>query len=115
MQLVDNACEERIYPVGRLDRNTTGLLLFTNDGDLAKKLVHPKHGVRKIYHVTLDKKLAKHHLNAVAEGVALLGGVGGLHYARSLSAIEAKGERGIAAAIGHHGAITGRYVSNIAG
>ena len=71
MQLVDNACEERIYPVGRLDRNTTGLLLFTNDGDLAKKLVHPKHGVRKIYHVTLDKKLAKHHLNAVAEGVVL--------------------------------------------
>lgn len=71
MQLVDNACEERIYPVGRLDRNTTGLLLFTNDGDLAKKLVHPKHGVRKIYHVTLDKKLAKHHLNAIAEGVIL--------------------------------------------
>ena len=71
MQLVENACEERIYPVGRLDRNTTGLLLFTNDGDLAKKLVHPKHGVRKIYHVTLDKKLAKHHLNAVAEGVVL--------------------------------------------
>ena len=71
MQLVENACEERIYPVGRLDRNTTGLLLFTNDGDLAKKLVHPKHGVRKIYHVTLDKKLAKHHLNEVAEGVVL--------------------------------------------
>ena len=47
MQLVDNACDERIYPVGRLDRNTTGLLLFTNDGDLAKKLVHPKYGVRK--------------------------------------------------------------------
>ena len=67
MQLVDNACEERIYPVGRLDRNTTGLLLFTNDGDLAKKLIHPKYGVRKIYHVTLDKKLAKHHLNRIAE------------------------------------------------
>ena len=71
MQLVENACKERIYPVGRLDRNTTGLLLFTNDGDLAKKLVHPKHGVRKIYHVTLDKRLAKHHLNAVAKGVVL--------------------------------------------
>ncbi len=71
MQLVDNACDERIYPVGRLDRNTTGLLLFTNDGDLAKKLLHPKHGVRKIYHVTLDKKLAKHHLNAISEGVEL--------------------------------------------
>jgi len=71
MQLVEKACSERIYPVGRLDRNTTGLLLFTNDGDLAKKLVHPKHGVRKIYHVTLDKKLAKHHLNAIAKGVEL--------------------------------------------
>lgn len=71
MQLIDNACSERIYPVGRLDRNTTGLLLFTNDGDLAKKLVHPKHGVRKIYHVTLDKKLAKHHLMAISKGVTL--------------------------------------------
>ena len=75
MQLVENACDERIYPVGRLDRNTTGLLLFTNDGDLAKKLVHPKHGVRKIYHVTLDKKLAKHDLNAIAEGVELEDGI----------------------------------------
>ena len=71
MQLVENACSERIYPVGRLDRNTTGLLLFTNDGELAKKLVHPKHGVRKIYHVTLDKKLAKHHLAAIAKGITL--------------------------------------------
>lgn len=71
MQLVENACSERIYPVGRLDRNTTGLLLFTNDGDLAKKLVHPKHGVRKIYHVTLDKKLAKHHFNAIESGLTL--------------------------------------------
>lgn len=71
MQLVENACSERIYPVGRLDRNTTGLLLFTNDGDLAKKLVHPKHGVRKIYHATLDKKLAKHHLKAIADGLTL--------------------------------------------
>ena len=71
MQLIENACAERIYPVGRLDRNTTGLLLFTNDGDLAKKLVHPKHGVRKIYHVTLDKKLAKHHFNAIVNGLTL--------------------------------------------
>ena len=71
MQLVEKACSERIYPVGRLDRNTTGLLLFTNDGDLAKKLVHPKHGVRKIYHVTLDKKLAKHHLSSIRKGVNL--------------------------------------------
>ncbi|PQJ80788.1 pseudouridine synthase [Polaribacter porphyrae] len=57
MDLVANASKERIYPVGRLDRNTTGLLLFTNDGDLAKKLTHPKHNVRKLYHATLDRKL----------------------------------------------------------
>ncbi|MEE9407125.1 MAG: pseudouridine synthase [Polaribacter sp.] len=57
MDLVSNASKERIYPVGRLDRNTTGLLLFTNDGDLAKKLTHPKHNVRKLYHASLDRKL----------------------------------------------------------
>ncbi|WP_299006184.1 pseudouridine synthase [uncultured Tenacibaculum sp.] len=57
MELVGNAARERIYPVGRLDRNTTGLLLFTNDGELAKKLTHPKHNVRKLYHASLDKKL----------------------------------------------------------
>ncbi|CAM1360539.1 Ribosomal large subunit pseudouridine synthase B [Tenacibaculum sediminilitoris] len=58
MELVGNATNERIYPVGRLDRNTTGLLLFTNDGELAKKLTHPKHNVRKLYHASLDKKLS---------------------------------------------------------
>ncbi len=58
MDLVGNATSERIYPVGRLDRNTTGLLLFTNDGELAKKLTHPKHNVRKLYHASLDKKLS---------------------------------------------------------
>jgi 23S rRNA pseudouridine2605 synthase len=57
MDLVDNATKERIYPVGRLDRMTTGLLLFTNDGELAKKLTHPKHNVRKLYHASLDRKL----------------------------------------------------------
>ncbi len=57
MDLVDNATKERIYPVGRLDRNTTGLLLFTNDGELAKKLTHPKYDVRKLYHASLDRKL----------------------------------------------------------
>lgn len=58
MDLVVNACKERIVPVGRLDRKTTGLLLLTNDGDLAKKLTHPKHRVNKLYHVTLDKNVA---------------------------------------------------------
>lgn len=57
MELVDSAAKERIYPVGRLDRMTTGLLLFTNDGELAKKLTHPKHNVRKLYHASLDRKL----------------------------------------------------------
>ncbi len=57
MDLVEGATKERIYPVGRLDRMTTGLLLFTNDGELAKKLTHPKHNVRKLYHASLDRKL----------------------------------------------------------
>ncbi|MDR0969005.1 MAG: pseudouridine synthase [Lentimicrobiaceae bacterium] len=71
MELVENACEERLYPVGRLDRNTVGLLLMTNDGDLAKKLTHPKHGVRKLYHVTLDKPLTKNDLLKISEGFDL--------------------------------------------
>ena len=71
MELVRDACRERIYPVGRLDRNTTGVLLFTNDGDMAKNLTHPSHGARKIYHVTLDKPLTKGDLADIAKGVML--------------------------------------------
>lgn len=71
MSLVDNACKERIYPVGRLDKNTTGLLLFTNDGELAKKLTHPKHETQKIYHVVLDKNLKLADFNQIIEGVNL--------------------------------------------
>lgn len=71
MSLVQNACPERIFPVGRLDRNTTGLLLFTNDGDLAKKLTHPSHRLKKIYHVILDKPLLKNDLIAIGNGVEL--------------------------------------------
>lgn len=73
MNLISEACKERIYPVGRLDRNTTGVLMFTNDGDLAKKLTHPSHRVRKIYRVTLDKKLTKADLDKIAEGIKLEG------------------------------------------
>ena len=71
MHLVENACPERIYPVGRLDRNTMGLLLFTNDGELAKKLMHPKHNVKKIYHVFLDKNLTKNDMLKIASGLDL--------------------------------------------
>lgn len=73
MDLVSNATKERIYPVGRLDRNTTGLLLFTNDGDLAKKLTHPKHNVRKLYHATLDAKLALKDLEKLRGEVIIEG------------------------------------------
>ena len=71
MSLVANACSERIYPVGRLDRNTTGLLLFTNDGDLAKKLTHPSSGARKVYQVELDKPLAPADRKRMLEGITL--------------------------------------------
>jgi 23S rRNA pseudouridine2605 synthase len=70
--LVRNACKERIYPVGRLDRNTTGVLLLTNDGDLTKKLTHPKHGIKKVYMVTLDEPLNKPDFDEIANnGVTL--------------------------------------------
>lgn len=71
MALVDDACPERIYPVGRLDRNTTGVLMLTNDGELAKKLMHPSHGAEKVYHVTLDKGVTKAHLTQLVSGVQL--------------------------------------------
>ncbi|QPH41476.1 pseudouridine synthase [Pedobacter endophyticus] len=75
MQLVDKASRERIYPVGRLDRNTTGLLLMTNDGDLADKLSHPKNGITKIYNVELDKSLSQGDLNKIAFGLELEDGL----------------------------------------
>ena len=71
MDLVKNCCRERIYPVGRLDRNTTGVLLFTNDGDLASKLTHPKFLKKKIYHVHLDKNLTAADMKQIAEGITL--------------------------------------------
>jgi 23S rRNA pseudouridine2605 synthase len=73
MELVSNAAKERIYPVGRLDRNTTGLLLFTNDGELAKKLTHPKHNVKKLYHASLDKKLTLKDLHTISQNFVLEG------------------------------------------
>lgn len=75
MDLVANACPERIYPVGRLDRNTTGVLLLTNDGELASKLTHPKFLKKKIYHVTTDQNVSASDLNQIAEGITLEDGV----------------------------------------
>jgi 23S rRNA pseudouridine2605 synthase len=71
MQIIGTAVKERIYPVGRLDRNTTGLLLLTNDGELADKLMHPSFNVKKIYKVELDKPLAKSDFQAIIDGVRL--------------------------------------------
>ena len=71
MDLVKNACQERIYPVGRLDRNTTGVLLLTNDGELASKLTHPKFVKKKIYHVWTDKPIAEEDMQRIADGIEL--------------------------------------------
>ncbi len=71
MDLIKDACSERIYPIGRLDRNTTGLLLFTNDGDLSKRLTHPSHTMKKVYQVSLDKPVTMEHLQQIADGIEL--------------------------------------------
>lgn len=75
IDLVKNACPERIYPVGRLDKSTTGVLLFTNDGELSDKLTHPSHRVKKIYQVSLDKPLTKNDMLRIAEGIELEDGL----------------------------------------
>ena len=71
MSLVAKACKERVFPIGRLDRETTGLLLFTNDGDLAKKLTHPRFKVTKLYHVSLDKPFKREHMEILLNGIDL--------------------------------------------
>jgi pseudouridine synthase len=71
MDLVKTACHERIFPVGRLDRNTTGVLLLTNDGDLASKLTHPKYLKKKIYHVWLDKPVSEDDMQKLVDGIEL--------------------------------------------
>ena len=75
MDLVKNACDQRIYPIGRLDRNTTGLLLFTNDGEMARKLAHPSHKVKKIYKVELDKNITKEDFLKIEAGLELEDGI----------------------------------------
>ena len=87
MDLVANASPYRLFPVGRLDRQTTGLILLTNDGHLTKKLTHPSFEVKKIYHVTLDRKLSVEDLRTIADGVRLEEGVAEVD---SISYIEGK-------------------------
>lgn len=71
MDLLNNGCRERVYPVGRLDKNSLGVLLITNDGDLAKKLMHPSYEKRKVYQVSLDKSLTRVDMDALATGFEL--------------------------------------------
>jgi len=71
MELIKNACKERVYPVGRLDRNTTGLLLFTNDGDMTMKLTHPKNNIQKLYSVEVDKSIKPEDFKAILDGMEL--------------------------------------------
>ncbi|WP_228411630.1 pseudouridine synthase [Chryseobacterium sp.] len=87
MDLVANASPYRVFPVGRLDRSTTGVILLTNDGHMTKKLTHPSFNMKKIYHVTLDRKLDRADLNAIAEGVRLEEGIAEVD---SISYIEGK-------------------------
>lgn len=87
MDLVANASPYRIFPVGRLDRSTTGVILLTNDGHLTKKLTHPSFQMKKIYHVTLDRKLGQDDMKAIAEGIRLDEGIAEVH---SISYIEGK-------------------------
>jgi 23S rRNA pseudouridine2605 synthase len=101
MELLKGKVEERIFPVGRLDRATTGLLLLTNDGDLAKTLSHPSHKVKKVYHVVLDKPLAKVDLEKIRNGLELEDGlapVDGVDYVKDTS----KNEVGIELHIGRN-------------
>ena len=90
MGLVKKACKERVYPVGRLDRDTTGLLLFTNDGDLAKKLTHPLHRASKLYHVELHKKVTSEDLKKLIKGVDLEDGTSRFDKAEFASEDDAK-------------------------
>lgn len=89
LDLIRNRVKERVFPVGRLDRETTGLLLLTNDGELANKLTHPRFGIQKLYHVFLDKPVKKEHLDAILEGITLEDGP---IKADKISYVQGKGE-----------------------
>ena len=91
MDLIKGACTERVYPVGRLDKNSVGVLLFTNDGDLTRKLTHPSYNKQKIYQVTLDKPLSEEDMTKIAEGITLEDGP---HLRRRGQLCQRKPERG---------------------
>jgi 23S rRNA pseudouridine2605 synthase len=95
MDLIAKACTERLYPVGRLDRQTTGVLLLTNDGDLAKKLTHPSYGAEKMYHVTLDKSVQAAHLQELVNGIMLDDGMAKADEASYVAAADSRREVGI--------------------
>ena len=95
MDLIRNACAERLYPVGRLDRHTTGVLLLTNDGDLAKKLTHPSYGAEKLYHVTLDKSVQAAHLQELVNGINLDDGLARADEASYVATADTRREVGI--------------------
>jgi len=99
MDLVRQAADSRLFPIGRLDRHTTGVLLLTNDGDLAQKLSHPRYEVRKVYQVTLDKDLTKNDFEKIAQGLTLEDGPAPVD---ELSYLEAKNEIGIEIHIGRN-------------
>ena len=95
LELIKGAGKERLYPVGRLDRNTTGLLLMTNDGDLTDKITHPSFKQKKIYHVELDKPLKKEHLKAIQDGLELEDGIIKVDEISYVDEVENKKEVGI--------------------
>jgi len=101
MDIIGDKIQERIFPIGRLDKDTTGLLLLTNDGDLSKKLAHPSYMVKKVYHVVLDKPVTKKHLQQIRDGLTLEDGlapVDGVDYVRN----KGKNEVGIEIHIGRN-------------
>lgn len=100
MDLMTNKTSERIFPVGRLDRATTGLLLLTNDGDLAKKLTHPSHKVKKIYHAVLDKPISEGDLGKIAAGLVLEDGLAEVDKVSYVQGAASKNEVGLEIHIG---------------
>lgn len=100
MDIIKFKIKERIFPVGRLDRATTGLLILTNDGDLAKKLTHPSHKVKKIYHVVVDKPVIPEDLATIKKGITLEDGIAIVDKVDYVSGVKGKNELGIEIHIG---------------